>query len=351
MAVGFDFGTAIIVAARQDEQGEFTTRSERNCFIDLDKEKFEELLGENDYSFLDEKENGVEKKMVFGKDAIRLANLFKLPTVRRPMKNMILNSKSDPKAIKMLKYMTQGLLGPAKEGEVCYFSIPADPIDKSQKTTFHEEMCGQFVEEMGYTAIPINEALAVIFATNPTVTSEDGEEMKYTGIGISFGGGGVNGCLAYKGVDTIKFSLPRSGDWIDESVAEYCRYGSPSEVTVVKEKKSRLGEFDLSKFNYEDDDVLNALYVYYKRLLKDVAVEFQKLFIANKTNFTDPIEIVVSGGTAMPNGFEKMLEQQIKAANWPFEIKGVRKAKDPLTTTALGCLAAALKKESKNAVN
>ncbi len=60
-----------------------------------------------------------------------------------------------------------------------------------------------------------------------------------------------------------------------------------------------------------------------------------------------PIEIVVSGGTSKPNGFEKLVEKVVSEVSWPFDIKGVRRAQDPLSATAVGCLTAAISKEKK----
>ena len=76
--------------------------------------------------------------------------------------------------------------------------------------------------------------------------------------------------------------------------------------------------------------------------------QFKEEFIKNGTQFTDPIEVVVSGGTSKPNGFEALVEQVIKDVSWPFDIKGVRRAKDALSATAVGCLTAAISKEKKS---
>jgi hypothetical protein len=40
-------------------------------------------------------------------------------------------------------------------------------------------------------------------------------------------------------------------------------------------------------------------------------------------------------------------EQAIATIGWPFDIKGVRRTDDPLSSTAIGCLTAAISREKK----
>ena len=356
MPVGFDFGTSYLVSARDadgEEQSGPKLLTERNCFFAVDTDA-EDIISSSGYNYIKAEESGQEKLFILGKDALKLANLYASNDVngvrksglRRPMQKMVINSKTDKKAIQMLKYMSQGLIGsPKKENEVAVISIPADPVTGEFNNVFHSNMCVNFVKELGYDVYPINEALAVVYATNPTTKDEDGEELNMTGIGISWGAGGTNGCLSYKGQDTIRFAFPMGGDWIDEQTSSICQM-TPSEITIYKEKASKEGRFDLSAPNYEDE-VLSGLYIYYRNLVTTVIKQFKDEFIKNGTQFTDPIEVVVSGGTSKPNGFEQLVEQVIKEVSWPFDIKGVRKANNALSATALGCLAAAKSKEKK----
>jgi molecular chaperone DnaK (HSP70) len=353
MAIGVDFGTMFLVVAKNDENGKMTIANERNCFYDVSIDS-EEMLMNSDYKYIKDTENGEEKLFIVGKDALKLANLFaknsksgeRKSGLRRPMQKMVLNSSMDKKAIQMLKYISQALAGkPAKEGEVAVISVPANPVDDNFNNVFHSNMCQNFIRELGYEVYPINEALAVVYASNPKTTDEDGEVLNMTGIGISWGAGGTNGCLAYKGQETIKFAVPRGGDWIDEETSKICQM-SASEVTIAKEKASKEGKLDLSKPCY-DDEIVAGLYFYYKELVTSVIKQFKQEFIKAGTHFTDPIEVVVSGGTSKPNGFEKLVEDVIKEVSWPFEIQCVRRANNALAATAIGCLNAAQSREKK----
>lgn len=353
MAVGFDFGTNFIVSARKNEEGKTLINSERNCFFAVSAD-FEDIADSSGFKFIRDIENGEEKLFILGRDALKISNLYAKNDVhgerktglRRPMQNMVINSKSEKKAIQILKYLSQSVIGPPKyEGEVAVISIPADPISGEFNNIFHSNLCQSFIAELGYEVYPVNEALSIVYAMAPSCTSEEGDELPMTAISTSWGAGGTNGCLAYKGADTIRFALDRGGDWIDQQTSMICNMTS-SEVMVSKEKLSKDGKLDLSAPCY-DSDILSGLYIYYHNLVTTVVKQFKDEFIRNGTQFSDPIEYCVSGGTSKPNGFEKLVEQVIKEVSWPFDIKGVRRAQDPLSATAVGALAAAISREKK----
>jgi len=55
-----------------------------------------------------------------------------------------------------------------------------------------------------------------------------------------------------------------------------------------------------------------------------------------------PIPMVLSGGTASPQGFRDRFEKLLRASDFPIEISEIRLARDPMTATANGALVAAL---------
>ena len=52
----------------------------------------------------------------------------------------------------------------------------------------------------------------------------------------------------------------------------------------------------------------------------------------------DPIPIVVSGGTSLPEGFVTLFKQVIMKNELPFEVSEIRRAKNPLSAVANGLL-------------
>ena len=101
------------------------------------------------------------------------------------------------------------------------FHISAHPLDD------YQGLFESMINKMGFTAHAINEAHAVIFA--------ELAESDFTGIGLSFGGGMANACIAYKSIPCLSFSVARGGDWIDKNVANVL--GCPrSKATHIKER-------------------------------------------------------------------------------------------------------------------
>jgi len=55
-----------------------------------------------------------------------------------------------------------------------------------------------------------------------------------------------------------------------------------------------------------------------------------------------PVPMVLSGGTAMPPGFQERFEKVLRSADFPIELSEIRTATDPLHSTAKGTLVATL---------
>jgi activator of 2-hydroxyglutaryl-CoA dehydratase len=97
------------------------------------------------------------------------------------------------------------------------------------------------------------------------------------------------------------------------------------------------GEVDIK--NKKDKKMLEALYYYHKALIEYTIKKIIKEF-KDKVDIEldDPIPIVVSGGTSLPEGFVSLFEQTIMKSELPFEVSEVRRAKNPLTAVANGLL-------------
>lgn len=327
-----------LVTCRDDQDGKIQYNTVRDCYrvIDYDEE-FEDTLKSQGAAYVRDK----DKLYVLGSSAYVQAGMAEFGAgqtgsteeiLQRPMKDGILNPDSPKMAMtimrELVKLCIEKDIGPARSGEVLYFSIPADPVDSSINNKFHTMMLKRYLEGLGYDAHPLSEALAVIFAENPKMHTPEGE-VPFTGIGVSCGAGQVNFCLAERGLPLDEFSVARSGDWIDSNAARMT--GQPkTKVLRVKERK-----LDFTKID-ENDEIQLALECYYEELVNYVFGIFRKRFENNKGSIDHPIEVILSGGTASPPGFEKKVERMLAKMDLPFEIKQVRKAKDMLRTVAKG---------------
>lgn len=115
------------------------------------------------------------------------------------------------------------------------------------------------------------------------------------------------------------------------------------EVLRVKEKKLNFDKVD------GDDVVQVAIECYYEDLVNYVFGIFKDRFKKNRGSIDHPIEIILSGGTASPPGFDKRVKAIISKMDLPFEVKEVRLAKDMLRTVATGCFVRA-KQAAKKAM-
>lgn len=320
---GLDIGTANLISAVQDKEGNLYIKAQRNAFIDIDQDDFTRnmltKLGVQ-YVILN------NRMVVVGDPAFELANIFNRET-RRPMSHGMISPKEQD-ALPIMKLLIEKLLGPPqKQGEVCYFSVPAEPIDFSMNVTYHKGLFQDLLTKLGYEAKPIIEGHAVVFSE---LADDD-----FTGIGISGGGGMFNVCVCYKTIPALSFATARGGDWIDQNVAQVLGIKA-SKATAIKEKG-----VDLRKpLNREQQ----AIEIYFRELIKYTLTNIKQRFEAGSDmpSFPEPVDIVFAGGTPMIGGFIDLVKQELEKMKFPIPIKNVRRAEDSLNAIAKGALVAAM---------
>jgi hypothetical protein len=326
LGVGLDIGTMNLVAARRKSGGKVDTVRLRDAFIDLpiEAKKRLKLSGVN---FIEPEEDG-DTIIVVGDAAMDMANVFR-QELRRPLSRGLI-SAGELDALHVLGILVKNVLGdPAEEDEVCYFSVPAAPVDEDRDVVYHKGVFERIVEECGYEAYPSNEAMAIVFA-------ETAKE-NFSGLAISFGSGMCNIALAVNGIEGLVFSVARGGDWIDAGAAKAVG-STASRLCAAKEKGIDL----MAPADREQE----ALALYYKALIEycidQVAAEFAKI----KDQFALPkaIPIVLSGGTALAGGFEEFFGKVFKKKRrkFPIEVSEIRMASDPLNAVARGLLILAM---------
>ncbi len=324
-AVAVDLGTMFFQVAEREGQ-DLKYKTIRNAFVELaDVEDMEDVLKKNGWQYISDGGH----YFVIGDDAMQVANIFpgKIE-VRRPMQDGVLNKDEDKKLL-VLAEMINSSVGkaPDENSWVCT-CVSSESVDGSPNSIMHRQRIEAMFKRLGWQVKIIEEGLAVVLSERPSMV-EDGQEVPYSGIGLSFGAGRANCVLAYKGLQVIGMSVARSGDWIDQQVSE--QTGTPiSQVVATKEKKLDFDNIDF------DDDVIFALNSYYDAMIRFVLGHFGKKFAAEKSRFAAPMDIVVAGGTSMPKGFCKKLEGIVREMKLPFEIKEVRPAKNPRNSVVTG---------------
>jgi hypothetical protein len=127
-------------------------------------------------------------------------------------------------------------------------------------------------------------------------------DSNFTGIGVSYGDGMCNVCLDYLSVPVITFSVPKGDDYIDTSSAAAIRDLATS-VRVEKEKGFRFsGLFENKTYH--------ALSVPYDDVIQSLVKSIREAFsnASNLPKLKKLVPLVLSGGTAMPAGFQERFE-------------------------------------------
>jgi len=328
MAKGLDVGTMNIVSARQ-EGNETVFVQQRNSFVEIDySDMAERMLSRSEVLHIRKGDD----VYVVGDDALNFANIFNQET-RRPMQHGIL-SNQEQSAIPMIKLIIDQVAGdPEHPGERIYYSTPADPIDSDLSTLYHQKTLESFLSDSGYDPEPINEGMAVIYS--------ELADQNFTGLGISFGAGMTNVCLAYYAVPVMTFSIARGGDWVDEQAAQ-ATGETVDKVTSIKED-----DFELD-FQTDAGGVEGALAIYYENLLDYVIENIAKEVDEEDVEEGLDVPVVVTGGTASPDGFEELFEDHLDSASIPFSISDVSRADETLYSVARGALVAARTEESED---
>jgi len=320
---GLDVGTSNIVASAKTTDEKTLFNIQRNAFIDVRNDTYvKKMLMKLGIDHIIQGDKGY----VIGDPAFELANIFEKNT-RRPMKDGMI-SPLEMEALTIVGLIIGQLLGPPRQpGELCSFSVPADPIDVERNVVYHRGALESVLRKLGYEPKAMVEGHCVVMGE---MESDD-----YTGVGISCGAGMFNVCVAYKSVPALAFSTSRGGDWIDNNVA--AALGLPSSM-VCSVKESGV---DLSR---PRDRVEDAIVIYYRELIRYSLETIRARFESsqNMPSFPDPVPLVCAGGTSMVKGFVDVFREEFRKINFPIDVKEIRLAHDPLRTVARGCVVDAL---------
>jgi hypothetical protein len=332
MAKSVDIGTCFLVAAQQADNGEIKTKSIRDAFFDMEN---------NDPSVKNMLKNGKinyieagEKLYIIGDSAVTMANIFKREC-RRPLSKGVL-APGELEAEKVLLVLLESILGKASTpGEICYYSIPGNPIDRNIDVVYHAAMCGKILSSLGYKAVAMNESAAIVYSNCA--------KEQFSALALSFGAGAVNVALLYNTIVGMTFSLSTSGDYIDDMAAK-ATGSTMARIQAIKEKHLNL--LDASDGDPKTFREREALIIYYKSLILKTLDAIKNRFVKTGSGFELPesIPLILSGGTALPKGFKELFEEGFKNVKDTFTIpiSEIRMANDLLSSVAQGLLVAAL---------
>jgi len=318
-SLGLDIGSNYIVVASTNNN-QVTYKNDINAFFTIPSaEVTQKTLQAHKIPFF------VQNRNIFvcGYPAQDFANIFNAD-IRRPIEKGLINA-NEQDGFTVIRSIIERMVPPSKkQGEPVAFGVPGNPLDYNASVTYHESVLFQYLKSLGYHPIPVNEGFATVIA--------ELADNAYTGIGISMGGGMCNVCLAYMAVPIISFSISKGGDYIDAQVAQSVGE-SPAKVKIIKQENLDLSQRATGK-------IQTALSIFYDNLISLLIDSFIDRIDNTRRipNITKAIPVVISGGTAMPPGFEERFAKALTGVNFPVRISEVRIAQDPLFTTAKGTM-------------
>jgi hypothetical protein len=335
--IGLDIGTSFIISSREYTEGGRIRYTEfRDAFLKLKpataiarKMMSKGLKGQQYFEDVD------GSFVVVGQDAIERA-IERNISANRPLVRGVISPR-EKQARRILRHIFKEVVGkPIAKGEKLVYSVPAGPIDQPAEqfdVGFHTDAINNDLSELGFQPSPLSEAEAICYS--------ELEKDDYSGLCFSFGAGMVNVCLMSSGEGILRWSTTKSGDWIDRMAAQ----ATAQEDTVVQVEKEG-SRFTVGR-EISSNPILSAVSLYYVRLIEYTVDHMltQLLQAEHLPKFSDPIPIVVSGGTSQAQGFVERFEQTLKEKNQddtllPFRIKEIRPAEKPLRAVARGCLLA-----------
>lgn len=339
--IGLDVGTMFLVSAVMDANGNVTTKSVRDAFLEM---KPSNQLVKNimvkgfqsaGVSYLEMDDGTLQ---IIGEESLNQA-VVKNAKLRRPLAKGVISPK-EAKALPMFVKLLEDLLGPPIiPNEKVVYSVPAKPIDANFDEVYHTGAINSVLAQLGYQGQPMNEAFGIVLSNL--------ENENYTGIAISCGSGQTNVCIGYQAEEVASFSTARGGDYIDMATAISLGYDeddaknsevTPALITLVKE-----GGVDISN-TAQADRVKNAIAIYYQNFIRYTveAIIAHIASLQDTPRFQEPITVVVSGGTSKAINFLTEFKKEFdrQSSRLPFTIKEVRHAENPLTAVACGNLLA-----------
>jgi len=324
---GLDIGTNMLVASYFDEEGVPKFKMQRDAFYriipksEVNRNSIRVSLDKRGSNYIVDSDGSY---IVVGEDALEIA-IERNDVAQRPMIKGVISPK-EKASLPMLKLIIETLLGKGEGDDKCVFSVPAIPIDNTFDIMYHTEMMGLYIRQMGFNAMPINEAFAIALSE----LLDDG----LTGIALSYGAGMTNIVVVHEGDPLVEFSVTRAGDFIDQSVGNALDV-SPSLVQMEKEAGTDL-------YN-PNSKIMEAVSVYYTSVinytLQNIAFELKKRE-KELPLFRNPVPIVVSGGLTQAKGFVKKAEEVLSTIEFPMPVSEVRLAAEPMKAVSNGCLLA-----------
>lgn len=232
----------------------------------------------------------------------------------------------DPPARQILASLVELLIPRAQHaGEICCLLLPGKAGDRER------DFFTRLVHLQGYTPRRLDAGLAVVLA--------ELAPKAFTGIGISLGASSCEATLAHRGREVARCTVPHGGNQIDEQLARADRSAASRQSLDPHEVgrwKKTCAESIVEPATERGADLRDLYRQLVAELVATMVTTFAPLLAAQAV--APPLHVAVCGGTARAVGFSTLLQQALRAVEWPIPLGQVRIAADSDYTLARGGL-------------
>lgn len=330
MSIALDVGAHRLRSMRM-EKGRLVGRACRALYAVLeDSAQSRALLSQSQLTFAE----CDDALVLIGDAAAEFSRLFHVPCISLLGDGRI--PRNDPPARQVLATIVDSLLpNPLMENEICCMSVPGLREDVGQGNDSKLDFFTHLVELRGYQPLVIRSSLATVLASMANTG--------FTGIGINLGASTCEMSFAFNGMELAQTTVPLGGNWLDTEIARYSemylwdadgsRYLKTEEAADWKNSPER----SVVQQRTEGDKFLTDLY---QELMSHLAKETVFACEQSMSNieFARPVDVVVSGGLAQINGFQSMMENVWRSADFPFALGKIQILTDSEYTIARGCM-------------
>lgn len=331
MSIAFDSGSYRFVSLRRNG-GQLVTRSNRCVYSVLPNTvSHRQILKQAGLRF-SSCEDGL---LLLGDAAYNSAGLFKVRC--RPLLPGGRVPKDDPLARQLIGALAESVLPKSSHSnEICCLTVPGGADLTDDSTRDDGDFLLRLIRLQGYRPQIVPASLALVLSQLV--------ENAFTGIGLVFGASGAEALLAHRGDPVCHARIDIGGEWIDEQLAtrqEQIGFEPDTgdrflNTDAVQRRRESIGTpLILAKTAFEQE-LVSLLHKVVSELTASFLTELGRA--PQAAGIPGPLPIVCSGGLARTVGFDTLLSEILREADFPLDLRKPRIVPDPERSIPRGLL-------------
>jgi hypothetical protein len=321
MVIAFDPGSYRFLSLRRNG-GKLVTRSNRSVYSVLPNTvAHRQILQQAGLKF-SSCEDGL---LLLGDAAHDSSGLFKVRC--RPLLPGGRVPTQDPLARQLIGSLAESVLPKAQApGELCCFTVPGGSDLSGESTRSDVEFLLRIIRLQGYEPQIVQASLALVLSQLV--------ENAFTGIGMVFGSSGAEALLAHRGEPICHARVDLGGEWVDEQLATRQKeIGYELETgerflntDAIQRRRESIGTpLVLAKSAFELE-LVSLLHKVVSELIEAFMTELARSPRAGSV--PTPLPIVCSGGLARTVGFDTLVAEVLREANFPLDLRKPKMIED-----------------------